>query len=218
MAAASPESIREATQQVLTSGDYHLDREDNPLQPLWERIRETIFSVLESIANFFSFLQGLPGFLQWIIISALFVILALLVAHIIYSVIVAMRPGRNPRAKLSELAEHRDDPRQWESLAVQMADEARYVEGARLLLRASLFRLEDYFDRPFRRATTNREYLRKYRKLPVLDAVKQLVDTIDRKWYGEESCDRDDYDRCSRSHLQILELVQSRRENRQEPA
>lgn len=218
MAAASPESIREATERVLSSDDYRLDLEEDPLQPLVERLWEMLSSVLEWILGLFSFLHGLPALIQWIIICTLLVVLVLLVWHIIYSIITAMRPGGNRRGKSFDLPGHRDDPREWERQAVQFAESGYYVEAARLLLRASLFRLEDSFDRPFRRATTNREYLRKYRQLPVLDAVQQLVETIDRKWYGEEPCERDDYEVCRRSHSAILESVRDRQQMKQESA
>ena len=210
MAVAPPETIRDATEKVLASDEYRLDLEEHALNPLWQRLLEMLRSVLEFIAKLFSFLDGLPQLLRWIIICALLVMLVLLIWHIIYSIMSAMGTAGHRRAKLRELLEHRDDPRLWEQQSEQLAETGSFVEASRLLLRASLFRLEDFFDRPFRRATTNREYLRKYRQLPVLDAVRQLVETIDRKWYGEEPCDRQDYEECRESHSRILELVRQR--------
>ncbi len=210
MSAVSSDSIQQATEQVLASKDYHLKVEENSLQPFWERLLEMLFSVFGFIANLFSFLDGLPQFLRWVIIFALFAVLILLVGHILYSIFSALRPGKNHLAKSFNIPERRDDPRLWENEATELAGVGKYIEAARLLLRASLFRLENSLDRPFRRATTNREYLRKYRKLSILEEVKQLVETIDRKWYGEEPCDQNDYEQCRLSHRTISEAIQNR--------
>lgn len=216
MAPASAESIRQATKKVLASEEYHLDLKENSLQPLWERVLEMLRSFLNFISDMFSFLDGMPQFVRWLVILAMFVVVILLVGHIVMALISAVRPAKNRKAGSFGSVETRDDPRRWEQEAFQKAKMGDYVVAARLLLLASLFRLEDSFDRPFRRSTTNREYLRKYRTLPVLDSVRQLVDTIDRKWYGEEPCDQQDFEQCRRSHMLIIQLVQSRRGSRQE--
>ncbi|MBD3673262.1 MAG: DUF4129 domain-containing protein [Planctomycetaceae bacterium] len=207
MAAPPPESIRETTEQVLSSGDYLLDAEENPLAPFWERMWDLLLSVLELIRGFFWFLHGLPFAIQWIIIAGLFTLLIVLTIHILYTMIRAMGREPSPARFSGYRPEHRDDPRVWEEQATQLASVGSFIEAVRLLLRASLFRLEESFERPFRRSTTNREYLRKYRKLPVINEVKLLVETVDRKWYGEEICLREDYEQCREAHATIVEMI-----------
>lgn len=210
MSDTSPESIREATRQVLASKDYRLDFEENTMLPFWERLLAWLLETLGAIAELFSFLDGLPEFVRWAIIFGLLLLLIALGVHIIYSILSAIRPPTSKAKKPFELTKHRDDPNTLEQQARQVAATGQYVEAARLLLRASLLRLEAAFDRPFRQATTNREYLRKYRRLPVLDAVRQLVETIDRTWYGEEPCQPQDYELCQASHAAIVDMIRSR--------
>lgn len=207
MAAASPESIRKATEKVLSSSDYLLEYEENALAPFWKRVWQILIEFLEMVRQFFSVIHGLPLFIQWVIISSLFVLLIVLIAHILFSMVRAMGPQRDQNASLGYRPEKKDDPRVWEEQAKQLAASGSLIEAIRLLLHASLFRLEDSFDRPFRRSTTNREYLRKYRKLPILNEVKLLVETIDRKWYGEEVCEQQDYERCREAHATIVEMI-----------
>lgn len=207
MAAASPENIREATEKVLSSGDYLLEVEENPLAPFWQRVWRYLLEFLEVIRQFFSFLHGLPLVIQWLVIGGLFLVLVLLTVHILYSMVRAMSSEKNQNEVLGYRPEKREDPRVWEQQATKLAEMGNHIEAIRLLLRASLFRLEESFERPFRRSTTNREYLRKYRKLPVLDEIKLLVDTIDRKWYGEEDCEPQDYERCRQAHATIVDLI-----------
>lgn len=216
MAAATPESIRDTTAEVLKSKTYRLDFEENAFAPLWERMLEMLYAGLGWIAGFFSFLDGLPQFVRWVIIMTLVVLMVLLVGHILYSIFSALSPGRKLKVKSFERPEHRDDPRQWETEANQLAGRGEYIEAARLLLKSSLFRLEESFNRPFRQSTTNREYLRKYRQLPTLAAVQQLVETIDRKWYGEEPCVQADFEQCRNAHQAIIEALRCKSRTRAE--
>lgn len=214
MSAASPDEIRQATQRVLSSDDYRLDLEEHALQPFWERLWEILVSILHTIAGFFSFLDGMPQVVRWIIILALLVILVLLVGHILAAIVSAIRSPQKQRRTIFDTIETRDHPDRWEQESLRLAEVGNFVEASRLLLQASLVRLEAAFDRPFRRAATNREYLRKYRNLPIVDAVRELVDTVDRTWYGDEPCEPGDYELCRRAHLRVLESIRNGFERR----
>ena len=146
--------------------------------------------------------------MRWLIILALLAILALLVWHMLYSVVQAMQAPRS-RARLDRDAlGGRPDPAELERQAEAAAARADFITAVRLLFRADVLRLEEFEDKPNRPGTTNRELLRRYQRHPnVAESLRSFVDLIDRKWYGEEQCVQTDYAVCRLAHEAVCRHV-----------
>ena len=84
---------------------------------------------------------------------------------------------------------------------------AELIEAVRFLFRACLARFQDRERRPFRRGTTNRGHLRRYRGSQFFVPLETLVTTIELKWYGEEVCDAADYQACRQAHAEVVSIL-----------
>lgn len=128
-----------------------------------------------------------PG-LYWLVMAAIFAVFALLVAHIAWTISVAMRV-RNPPETLAPPSESRDPAAE----AEQLAATARYLEAAHHLMIASFRTLAETSVielRPDRPNRWIRMALRDSTLNPHLAAeIEGLIDRTERHWFGDREND-----------------------------
>ena len=204
----SPETLREKAAEIVAGRDYRLDSGQSDNSWMFALMLEVIEWILVPLRWLFALTEGLPSFLRWMIVLGLVAIVVLLTGHIVYSIASAIRGPK--RVSGSGLDERRRtiDPTELERLASEAARRTDYLTAIRFLFRASVVRLERSEKKSNRPGTTNRELLRRYRNRPELgDSLRQLVETIDRKWYGDEVCSDADYAACQSAHREVCRTL-----------
>lgn len=208
MSAPPPDVIRTTAESVLARPYFKLDRAAHDGEPLIFKIIEWILTPFRWL---FDSLEGLPDFLRWIIVVIAAIVCALLIMHIIYSLLNALGEPRS-RKKLATGFSPRDvPPEQLEHEAEGLAERGDLIGAVRVLFRAALRRLEVAEQRKFRPGFTNRELLRRYRSTAVFDSLQRFVETIDMKWYGEQPCLPEDYAACRTAHAWIRDHAPEKR-------
>jgi GNAT superfamily N-acetyltransferase len=199
--------LRDKVREVLSRPSYQTDRSanDNPwILELFFKVFETLLSVIRWL---FDLTEGLPSFLRWVIVAALVVVLVALLVHIFYTLFQALGGERRVAFALEDSSSPLTTAREWEQLADDAAHRGEWIAAVRHLFRACLARLEERERRPFRRGTTNRAHLRRYRNADFFESLELLVVTIERKWYGDEACDVKDYEACRQAHSRLTACI-----------
>jgi len=207
---AQPASeIQAKAAEIVARGDYRLETAKEESSWASDIMLEILEWILIPLRWIFNATEGLPEFTRWIIVIALAVVMLLLTAHIVYSLYQALGGLTGNKTKLkAEVAERRIDPKKLESLADDAAAKQDFITAVRLLFRAGVLRIEQKEEKKNRPGATNRELLRRYQKQPTLAAALRLfVDTIDRKWYGDEVCTDSDYAACRSAHDDVRRIT-----------
>lgn len=200
-----PDVIRKTAEEVVSRPYFELDstarRDSTPF------VLELIRWILAPFRWLFESLEGLPEFVRWLVVVVTVVICIALTAHIIYTLIVAIRgpTARHRRQFEQEAAEV--DPLELERQAESVGKQGDYIGAIRLLFRSALRRIELAERNRFRPGFTNRELLRRYRMTPLYGSLERFVDTIEMKWYGNIPCEQIDYQSCRSAHVRICEFV-----------
>ena len=204
-----PEAVRKKAQEIVARPEYQLDQGlDDESEALWLTVLSWI---LKPFIWLFESLDGLPMAFRLMVVILLSVLLVVLIVHMFWSLAAAMR-GTKPDVLAGMQQRQRElDPRELERYAETAAAEGHYLEAIRHLFRAALIRIEQSEKQKFRVGITNREVLRRYRKTPLLPPLSELVDLVDRKWYGKEDCDNSDYELCQSRHATVCDVLQRRR-------
>ena len=198
------DQLHERIREVLSRPDY-VDAATEPSSELAALIAKLNGWLLSALRWLFGLTQGLPEFLRWTIVGVLIVVVLLLLGHIAWSLHRAIT-GADVRRRDGRLVpdkQPRLQPTELEHMAEDAASRGELIEAVRLLFRACLLRLEQGEKRPFRRGTTNRQHLIRYRGTQLFDSLEILVRTIERKWYGDEVCQQSDYDMCCQAHRSL---------------
>jgi hypothetical protein len=200
-----PETIRSTAAEVVARPDYDLGQHDLKLEPpFWLEMFRWILTPFEWL---YDSMEGVPDVFRWIIVIVAALVCVALIAHIIYTLVTAIRGPIRSRGTKYEFAVEEIDPVDLESEADRISHRGDYIGAIRLLFRASLRRLELAERRKFRPGFTNRELLRRYRASPLAAALERLVETIELKWYGDAPCVQDDYTYCRAAHDYIRQHV-----------
>jgi len=201
------EIIRRTAEEVVRRPAFRLDPQPESETAFLDLLLRFIEWILTPLRWLSELLSGLPFWLRWPIFIGLTTLLAVLILHIIYTLVLAIRrPIR--RAGLAAMdARTQNDPDAIERLAAEAVARGDYIGAIRLLFRASLLRLDLTEKRQTRVGTTNREYLRRHRDSAYFEPLKLFVETIDSKWYGQEDCRPEDYDACRSAHSRIHQLA-----------
>ena len=210
VAATSPaaDEIRRQAAEIVARADYKLQPRPEDSEWLTDAIWEVLGWILAPFAWLYNLTEGLPEAVRWLIIAVLVVILGLLMWHILYSLVQAVQAPRRRAALETSGPGGRPDPAELERQAEAAAARADYITAVRLLFRADVLRLEKFEDKPNRPGTTNRELLRRYQRQPgVAESLRSFVDTIDRKWFGEEQCVQTDYAACRLAHEAVCRHI-----------
>jgi hypothetical protein len=206
-ALAPPDEIRRKAKEVVSRPDYELESpQKSESLGIFTRLLKW---VVEKIRDFFDSMAGLPDALRWIIVAVLLVVVVLLVAHIIYTFVRAFR-GLPRRSLMQMVRGPQMTPEDWDEAAEEARQRNDYIGAVRCLFSASLLRIERAEERPIRKGITNRELLRRYRSTSLFEPLSRFVDTIDRKWYGHETCEETDYVICREEHSRIRRLAERR--------
>jgi len=145
-------------------------------------------------------------------------VVAAVVVFLLYAIISSLRRNRGATAGEDTEEEEEDDRpavdrsgmEQVMQEADELAQEGRYTEAIRAMFLDATRRIEEV--RPFRleKSSTNREYLAQledgdpFRKLCAV-----LVQAVDRFYYGGQSCEQSDYDRCRDVWKNVQERTRS---------
>jgi hypothetical protein len=204
----SAEQLREKVDEVLARPEF-TDASNEPSSQavgILDWLLEQLTGVLRWI---YDLTQGLPEVLRWLIVAGLTLLLVILIVHILWTFQRALTGAhlRLPDARLALEGEPKLHPDKLEADADEAAANGDLIGAIRLLLRASLLRLELREKRPFRRGMTNRQHLARVRRTPFFDPLQVLVRTIELKWYGDEVCEASDYDACRQAHGSLRSLI-----------
>ena len=204
---SSADEVRRVAEDVVAGEDYQIDKGlDESSQALWLTV---LTWIIKPFAWLFDSLQGLPMPLRILVTIVLSILLVVLLVHMGYSLVAAVRGKKSPELTITE-REQPVDPRELESAARDAAENKAFLQAIRLLFKAAIVRIEQAEKTKLRRGITNRELLRRYRRSPLAEPLTLLVETIDRKWYGDEVCQPSDYELCSDQHSMIQTLIRER--------
>lgn len=203
LAPASDETIRHVAREVLARPEFDLGGDTRKAETLLEGLFRLLWWLLTPIRWLFDVLENIHPALAWVVIALLGAVLLLLVWHLAYTFRTALArlPGAGrfrPTRRVDDL-----DPADLEARADNAYSERSFIEAIRLLFRAAMLRLEGVEQRRFRVGVTNREILAHYRDRPPQGPLRAFVELIDRKWYGEGTCDESDFLECRAAYRQI---------------
>lgn len=200
--------LRDKACEVLARSDFHLQPPGESTEWLIEAFLTLLKWLIAPFKWIYELSEGLPGVLRWLIVLIFAVAVAALVAHIIYTLVLAMRGGERERFVLpTESAPVRMSATELEQLAESAAARGELIVAVRFLFRASLARLELREKKLTRRGLTNREHLRRYRGTPFFEPLEILVSTIEWKWYGEQTCANEDWETCRQAYQSMAGLA-----------
>lgn len=198
------ETIRRTATEVIQRPDYLLEPESRVDELLLSLVRRAIDLFMWAFQWLFRLVEGLPEWLQWIIIGGLILILIAIGAHFIYTVWSLLASAKRRRGVTVTLPAVVLDPANLERQSAEAAVRGDCSLAVRLLFRACLLRLEQAESRKLRGGTTNREVLRRHRHAPVYEPMKVFVEIIETKWYGMGECSSADYETCRLAHAELL--------------
>ena len=198
-----PELIRQTVAEVLQRPEFHVEQQTRGGESLLELLAQVLYWIITPFRWLFDALEGIPEAFRWIIVIGLFVVVVLLVIHIIYSLVVAIKPAVRKTNFQTSYSNRPISPEELEQLSLQAYNQQDYIGAIRFLFKASIADLQSLERRNFRRGLTNRGYLRWYRKTPLAVPLETFVDIIDKCWYGNSICKEEDYFNCRDAYVEI---------------
>lgn len=203
----APDEIRDVAREVVARPYYELGDGPPPdtSPPFW---LELVRWLLTPFKWLYDAMEGMPDFVRWIIVVGMVLLCIALIAHIVYTFVRAIQgplPGRS-RKYVTAAAEI--NPAELEEQAVIVGHQGQYIEAIRLLFRASLRRIELAEKKKLRPGCTNRELLRSFRASPMAGPLGRFVEMLERKWYGNEPCERADFVACLADNAAIRQHVE----------
>lgn len=187
MADASDAAVRDLAAQILSRPEYASARPsaaDKWLHDLLQHIIDWLNQLLR--------LHGSAPGLYWMILAATFLIFALLVAHIAWTISIALRaPVPQPRAPFKQAS---IDP---VADAERMAAAGSYLDAAHALMIATFRTLAERFVIELRPDRSNRWIRRALQgsKLdqPLANRIVLLIERTERHWFGDRDNRREIY-------------------------
>lgn len=199
-----PNTIRRTAAEVIQRPDYQLDPESKADEVLLSLIQRALELLSRAFQWLFQLLEGLPAWLQWLIVIALVTTLILICAHFVYTICSLFWGVKRLSGETITLPGVVVDPANLERQSAEAAARGDCSLAVRLLFRACLLRLETAEARKLRGGTTNREVLRRHRNAAVYQPMKVFVEIIETKWYGMGDCSPADYETCRVAHAELL--------------
>ena len=206
----SKDHILETVDQVFASGDYVVDYVAPELHEVpkvipdlsfLESLLEFLGSLFKPAGEVFKAVGELSPVLFWLMVAVCAAGVLFLLYHIILAIAgVFRKKDKEVEEETPESAEEAIPV--WERRAMLAAEAGDYVLALRCLLKAAIIRLEEQGRRWFKKAYTNREYLRRYLHTPAHGNLKIIVDTAD-AWYGGKPCNESDYHKARQAYLQL---------------
>lgn len=205
-----PDVIRQTANEILSRPEYRPESIAWDLTPIFQWFPETLREIFSPITSALDAAFELSPLFGWFVIVALGVILGGVIAHLIYSMRVALGGGRREGAPLRLEGELANLPETWEQGAEEAFSRNEYIKAIRSLFRAGLLRLEYAQRVRLVRGATNREYLEHFRDTPVFEPLLLFVEMIDTKWYGDSTCGLADYQQCVQAHVAIRRIAEEK--------
>ena len=207
----SAEALREAAAKIVAGPDYQLDSPASHGSWMEEVLLTILEWILIPLRWLFHMTEGLPDVLRWFIVVGLVILFVLLIWHMTYSFLAALRcPNRQTYSGPTD-RQLGYSPEELEELAEEAAREGNFISSIRFLFRASVTRLELSSRKKNRPGTTNRDLLRRFSKWPELSAsIRHFVDVIDRKWFGDEVCSERDWMECRIAYDSVCSFLRER--------
>jgi len=205
-AIADPQSIRKKALEVVSRPEFDLSTtpDEDSLNLGWR----IMLWLVRPIGWFLESLGGLSLPLKILIVSTLVLLLAALIAHIVYSFLQAFRgPVRRQRALAASPPSR---PEAFEESAKLKADEGDFIGAIRALFKAALLRIEQMEMKPLRKGITNRELLKRYRSSRLFDPLGKFIELIDSRWYGSVPCEPIDFAICESEYQRIRKVLEGR--------
>lgn len=207
-----PETIRRTAVEVTRRPDYRLEAltQDHLLaMRLMYRLREFLLTIFRWL---YKLVEGLPEWLQHVIVWGLVLILVVLLGHMVYSIVSLFWASKRAQPLTVELSTAVSDPLTFERQAEEAAAKGDCSLAVRLLFRACVLRLEQAETRKFRGGMTNREILRRHRNSAVYESIRLFVETLEFKWYGQGVCSPADYEACRLAHAALVRSAKGARD------
>ncbi len=186
-------AVRRELERVYDRPEFH------PGGDPWAALRD-------ALARFFSRLGTLHGSspaLFWAVLIGCVLLLALLTAHIAWSVFRAVYVGRRSGTD-SRAEERRRLSAGFRAEAETRAAAGDFTEAVRLLFLSLVYAFDEAGRVPFRPDLTNREYLGFFEDRPaVARGLRVFVDLLDANWYGLRPTGGDEYEQCRASYDRV---------------
>jgi len=191
LAAAEPTAaaVRKEVDRVYALPEFN---------PQGDEYSNFILKWLRDLFEWLGRLAGTSPLIYWSLLISLILILALLIGHIVYVVMSAIRigraearaaaAGRVERQRLS--AHHREE-------ADRNAAAREYTQAVRSLFLSLVYAFDEAGRLPFVPSLTNHEYLNFFADRPAVRAsLGVFVDLLDDNWYGQHPTSRQQYEEC----------------------
>lgn len=209
-AAPSAGHIRDTARELVAEGPYYLEGHHH-FQPVWmQRIQAWILHLIDQFLSLAERIApaGTLGF--YLVVTALIAILCALMAHIIYSMYLAMRPPTHAMTSPDSENGAGFDHKPIVEEARELAARSLYGDATRVLFRAALTLLEAKRGGRIRKGLTNKEYLRTFRSEWVVNSLKPFVEVLDRKWYRSEPFQPEDFEQCEAALENLEQALEER--------
>jgi hypothetical protein len=89
--------------------------------------------------------------------------------------------------------------------AKHLAEAGDYIEAIRFLFLALVYRFDESGRVSFHKEYTNREYLDLLSDRRNVRDLRLIVDILDDYWYGQQPCEREQYDECLRVYERLVD-------------
>jgi len=179
------EHVRSVAKQILSHAPYSAWRGNEMILPWLERFNEWL-------RQWNDWVGSLPAFTQVVIIGGMMLVASLLLAHVVWSVMVALRTKAPPPAAASG-----GDGPAFAAEAEALAAQGRFLEAAHRLQLATIELLVSQRRLALSRFEANRVLRRRVREasLPVHEGrtLLDLVDRLERGWFRDRAGDAELY-------------------------
>ncbi len=162
------------------------------------------------LRKFFEWLGSLSGtapVLYWLLLIGCILLLALLLAHIGWTVFSAFSYGRRGRRE-DKVQERRRLSASYATAADEAARSGDYTEAVRCLFLCLVYHFDETGRIGYVPSGTNHEYLGRFSDRPAVHRdLAVFVETLDDNWYGQRPTPPDQYQRCRERFDRIYRLA-----------
>jgi hypothetical protein len=201
------DQLRADLQRILARPEFHVQPANPNLAWQLRMLRALVNWWEEHIAPYLAGLHTAAPFAYWVLVGLTFLLAALLIYHITWTLRAAFA-ARRPRPGPHSMAPERvaTDP----TSLLQQADAAAGVGDFGQALRHLYLALIRQLDRRrivrYDPSRTNRDYLRQSREVPdVFSDLLPLNDEVEGVWYGGRAATAEQYARCRQWALSAWE-------------
>lgn len=177
----------------------------NATNRLMGRAFEIVSGWFRALGDWFGELATEHPLLGIAFMLGIVLVLALLIWHIVWTVRGVLR--ESSRMAAGDVAEEPEpDSLQHLARAGALAGGGQHVDAIRELFLAAVLHLDEAELAPYSRSDTNREYLRRLRRMhPQSEApVARIAELVELHWYGMQPAGGDDYERARGAAEEVL--------------